>query len=218
MTDLTRTLFLAATAALAVPIATSADTVTLTKTHSGRLGVFGTESLFDTVRIGGDNMNTMNVYAGGFHVSDDTDDFVAWCIELSETLKLPFTYDVVSSPFVQSATDKLSQLFTGFVADIDTGVESAAFQVAIWELISDTKIDLDAGEFQLLSNQAVASQANDYLTGLSTFDPNYDPTFFVADGTQDLVTGQPSPVPLPASGLLLLAGLGAIGAASRKRR
>ena len=209
---------MAAATAIALPAVASADTITLNETYSGRLGIFGSPALYDTVKIGGDNMSDMNVYAGGFHVSSATDSFLAWCIDLAENLRLPSTYDIVSSPFVQSTSQQLSQLFTGFVADIDTGVESAAFQVAIWELISDTSIDLDSGEFQLLNNSAVEAQANTYLTGLSAFDADYDLSYFVASGTQDLITGQPSPVPLPATGLMLIAGLGALGAAARKRR
>jgi hypothetical protein len=58
--------------------------------------------------------------------------------------------------------------------------------------------------------------ANGYLAGLSVFDADYDMQYFTKAGTQDLVTGTLSPVPLPATGLLLLVGLGGLPLAKRK--
>ena len=60
-------------------------------------------------------------------------------------------------------------------------------------------------------------EAESYLAGLSAFDPDaWTLKFFAADGTQDFVTGMPSPVPLPAAGWLLAGAVGAL-AFGRKR-
>ena len=216
MITFTKTFLLATAAAVMLPMMATADTIKLSNTYDSGLGIFGDPRLFDTVKIGADNMDDLNVYAGGFHVSSANESFNAWCIDLAENLILPFTYDVVTSPFLDSTSDNLSKLFTGYIDEIDRGVEAAAFQVSIWELISDTSIDLDAGEFQLLSNQAVEDMANGYLAGLSVFDADYDMQYFTKAGTQDLVTGTLSPVPLPATGLLLLVGLGGLALAKCK--
>jgi hypothetical protein len=147
MITFTKTFLLATAAAVMLPMIATADTIKLSNTYDSGLGIFGDPRLFDTVKIGGDNMDDLNVYAGGFHVSSANESFNAWCIDLAENLILPFTYDVVTSPFLDTTSDNLSKLFTGYIDEIDTGVEAAAFQVSIWELISDTSIDLDAGEF-----------------------------------------------------------------------
>ena len=148
-------------AALAVPGLAVADTITL-NTAPG--GLFGSPALYSDVQIM-DGSNTLNVRAGGFNVvSTDNVSFLAWCIDLADSLILNNTvYDVVDTPLtfgtanVADAVDNLSRLFTGFLGDVDTGDESAAFQVAIWEIISDTGagLDLNAGSFKLMNNAGV---------------------------------------------------------------
>jgi len=206
---------LVSTAALALsPMLATASPISIDVAPGG---LFGDPALYSDVRIDGDNMSRLYVRAGGFNVVTSNDEsFVAWCIDLAEYLKLPNTYTQSASPFTSMVTENLSRLFTGFVEQIDTGVESAAFQVAIWELISDDNIDLSSGEFLVASNEPVKTQAQSYLDDLSIFDANYDLDFYLADGTQDLLTGTPSPVPLPAAGLLLLGGLGALGFGFRR--
>lgn len=205
---------LLAATALALPVMGSASTVTIEKTYSS---IFGAPALYSNVKIDGDNISQLHVAAGGFHVStSSSESFVAWCIDLAEGLKLPFDYQEGGPQFGADATDNLSRLFTGFVEDIDTGVKAAAFQVAIWEIISDATHDLTQGEFFVMNNQAVQDEANAYLSGLSAFDADYDLRYFTASGSQDLLTGAPSPVPLPATGLMLLAGLGMLGYRARK--
>lgn len=203
-------------AALGTAIATgaTAGTIDFDKTHAN---LFGDPPLRDEVRISIDGGDAFRVLAGGFHVTDGTTPIVAWCIDLAEHLDLSVAYDMVASPLSEGVTDMLGQLFDGYAAGIDTGDEAAAFQLAIWELISDGTFDLEAGSFRALSNQPVKDLAESYLAGLSAFDPDaWTLKFFAADGTQDFVTGMPSPVPLPAAGWLLAGAVGAL-AFGRKR-
>ena len=203
-----------AAAALALPTIGSASTISLEKTYSS---IFGSPALYSNVKVDGDNMNQQHVAAGGFHVTTSaSESFIAWCMELTQNLSLPGTYEESGPQFVADTADSLSRLFTGYVEDIDTGVEAAAFQVAIWEIISDETYDLTQGEFFVVNNQAVQDEANSYLAGLSAFDAGYDLRYFTSAGSQDLLTAAPSPVPLPATGLMLLAGLGMLGYRARK--
>jgi hypothetical protein len=169
-----------------------------------------------------------NQPAGGFGVTDGTNTFTAWCVELTETLRLPREYDNEGTPATISAaiTENLSRLFTGFANKIVTNLDSAAFQVAIWEIVYDDGLDLGSGDFQMsdtAGDAGVQAIANGYLTEMSKYQMSYDMSYFTADGSQDLVTGDPNggslePVPLPATGLLLIAGLGALGMAGRRKR
>ena len=182
--------------------------------------LFGDPPLYSDVRISVNGGTAQNVRAGGFNITDGTTPIVAFCIDLAEHLNLSVAYDTSGSPFSAGVTDMLGQLFDGHYEGIDTGTKAAAFQVAIWEVITDDAFDLDTGDFRVFNNNPVKDLAADYLAGLSAFDPDaWTLSFFVADGTQDLVTGQPAPapVPLPAAGWMLLAGLGAL-ALGRTRR
>lgn len=195
--------------------AAAAGTIDFDKTYSN---LFGDPPLYSDVRISFEGGTAQNVRAGGFHITDGTSPIVAFCIDLAEHLNLSVAYDMTGSPFSAGVTDMLGQLFDGYFEGIDTGTEAAAFQVAIWEMITDDVFDLDTGDFRVFNNNPVKDLADDYLAGLSAFDPDgYTLSYFAADGTQDLVTGQPAPVPLPAAGWMLLAGVGAL-ALGRKRR
>ena len=83
-------------------------------------------------------------------------------------------------------------------------------------------MNIDTGSFQASSSNAtVESLASDYLSAALTYSgPSvFDLTYLestAAHRSQNLVTATPSPVPVPAAGVLLLAGLG--GLAGLKRR
>ena len=213
-----------AAAALAFAAPAAASTVTLSQTNPDTVwaknGDGDVLSETATVFFRGRDIGErrLNVVAGAFGVREGTTDWLAFCIDLFQTYHMPTDFDVVAapggagSPFFQ----RLDKLYTSYFAGVDTSVEAAAFQIAIWEILYDGSLNLGDGEFRLVEvGDAVLSQVNAYLTGLDQqTGGGYAFTFLKNETYQDLVIA--SPVPLPAGALLLLGALGAMGVARRK--
>lgn len=192
-----------------------------------------------TIQLAGGNSVPMNVKAFGFKMADVTggtsvvDRFIAWCLDLENWLQTSSDYDVVTTPWSFTSTpgvlptDRVQAVFdANYGADVETdSVKAAAFQLSLWNVIYDSDFDLTGGDFQATAGSAVAAQADAYLTAaMAEFaapgSQKWGLTFFEATGnaprSQSLVAA--SPVPLPAAGWMLVAGVGAMAAAGRKRR
>lgn len=212
------------TTIFAAIFATSAAATTVNLTREDASSAFGAQGdrLYATVnhRING---NWRSNVAGAFRVSDGQNSFTAWCIQLLETLSLPNAHTVTDSHASSAVGDNINRLFSTAYDSVDTSIEAAAFQTVLWELTMDTDAnsvgygDLDAGTYRLgTRNAAVYSTAQTYLADALNANVATDWTFdyYTSPDSQNLVTGSPSPVPLPATALLLggaLLGFGALG-------
>ena len=185
----------------------------------------------------------MNARAGGFSLkATPLGDFVAWCVDIAANLSLPNPYAKTDTPFALSGDDissKVSTIENLFetsysTLDLTSNVQSAGFQLALWEILYETSgsFDLDGdpangtrGSFYQTrtggSQSAAESFANGLLAGLGgPIEQNYKLTFLQsipdAQGqrSQNLVTV--TAVPLPAAGFLLVAGLAGLAMVRRR--
>ena len=211
---------------LALGMASGASAATVQLDYQGA-SAFGSPALYRAVDINLSGQN-MRVAAGLFRMEDTSTgaEVLAWCVDLYNRLRPSATYDVSSfrsSSFSASIKDNVDRLFTGFYASVDTRDEAAGFQMALWEIVTETSgvVDLASGIFRASGAAIPYTLASGYLSGLAGAGTGaYDLTFFdsLNDSSQNLVNATPSPVPVPAAGGLLLAGLGGLAALRRRRK
>jgi len=212
---------LAATLAGSMFVVTGATAATVNVGYQGSTA-FGSPNLSQRVRIYS-NRSYSDVNAGAFRLtgSNGFGSFVAFCIDLAKSIRNGQSYDTSSaSAFGGSVDSVIDRLFTSAYASVTTAVQGAAFQVALWEIITDTGTDynLRRGGFRVGASRAVLNQANTYLDGLATAGTGgYQMTFLSSGSSQNLVTVTPiSPVPVPAAAWML--GIGLLGLFGLRRR
>lgn len=229
------TLKTAAMAAGLVMLATTASAHTVTFSPQNP------DNIFDgTARAGVDmtlDGEFVGARAGAFRVTDGDHDYLAWCVDLATTLDLPAVYTKDSNPFSTfgpeisgTALHRLQTLFDRSYTslNVDSAVQSAGFQVAIWEIIydADTGFDLDADRLVLTNaSAAVRSAAEGFLSQAAMDDPvpqEWILTFWESqedskgERSQNLLTV--APIPLPAGAWMLLGALAAAAGARHLRR
>ncbi len=200
-------------------------------------GVFGVQDwqITSSFSAGGDPARTGTFKTGAFQLmANGLGNFVAFCLQPLENLNLSKVYADGTSLVDPSLSD-LNTLMANAFFDVNNAVSAAAFQMAVWELAHDAgDYDIDDGFFKVTTltqgtdEYAAATQAQAWLDKVNGdqvwADNALGKNFLIisASGTQDLLTNIDNSslvgeVPLPASGLLLLAGLGGIGVASRRK-
>jgi hypothetical protein len=146
-------------------------------------------------------------------------DFLAFCLEPLEYLRLPKTY-VEGTPLSSGRVGLLGALVANALGLVTDSRSAAAFQIAAWEIANETSgaLHIGNGAFKMTNGNSKTLQlAQSWIANLNTniWAPNARVRILSAPGTQDLVTDLP-PVPLPAAGILLLGALA--GMATLRRR
>ena len=228
-------LALSATAATAV----SAATIALDKQGSSVFGSNGSTAV--QITSGADPVVSPTwVAAGAFALNGDLDGkpgaelFDAFCLDIGTWLRLPSLYTVTGSPFASDPLTALQKSNIGKLfntaystLNLANATQSAGFQLALWEIVNETAgapFALGSGNFHATGSAAANNFADLLLAGLGgtqtqkyrmTFLQSTDPRIDGGHYSQNLVTV--SPVPLPAAGLMLIAGLGGLGLMRRRR-
>lgn len=176
-----------------------------------------------------------NAGAYGFNMTDTTGNlgsFVAWCLDISHSLKSSATYFVTDTPFSNSfglsdtEKSRVQSLFDANYASLNAGDrdEAASFQVALWNSLYDNDTDVFSGDFSATGRgDTDLTLANGYLAAASQWriDGNaraYNLTFLESTSGNDQNFVTASAVPVPAAGLLLVTALGGIGVIRRRRK
>jgi hypothetical protein len=146
--------------------------------------------------------------AGAFIGTFDAVPITFFCAELTQTFSFGVSYNYSMGILGGTTGTQLGQLFTeayGLITDSQT---SAAFQLAVWEILFDTDLNLSnpSGFHVTSGNGTTVGIAQGWLNNLGA--DTYD-IFLLQNGQhQDFVTGVPVPpfqVPEPAP-LMLLGG------------
>ena len=175
------------------------------------------------------NGNAKTHGAGLFRLEDTGtgQSVLAWCIDLLNTLALPATHSTTAVSATAAQLTNIDKLFTSaynMVTDADT---AAGFQIALWEIMSDTGsaegLDLSNGEFETTGSGTHYTLAAGYLSGLEAqATGGYTLTTYFNATSQNLVEGTIAPpaavVPVPAAGLLLLSGIAGFGMMRRRKK
>jgi hypothetical protein len=166
------------------------------------------------------------VGAGGFVGTWNGDPLQFWCAELAQTFSFNHSYTYTASIPSNATFTMLGQLFhEAYAGALSDSAHSAAFQLAIWEILYDGDLDLGAGAFKVTNDHghgATVTLAQGWLNNLGNYTDNYQITLLSNREHQDFITGTPPrdccrEAPEPAPLALVGAGLAAMIIGSRRR-
>ena len=169
-----------------------------------------------TLHAAGSPANGRRVSAGQYLISYEGADYASYCVDIyhyagsSEVTELPI--DSLNNG------DLVAFLFETYSEDVEDNIDAAALGVAIWEVIFETSDNFDVtdGYLSITGNSAVAQAANDLLSTLpDSYQTQWDMLVLHSDCKQDMIIPG-SPIPEPAT--LMVISLGAVGLIIRRRR
>ena len=151
--------------------------------------------------------------------------FTAFCIDISQSISNGTSYTnfntaaladapIPTSPMGAAKADQLAELWSEERSLLSTSNDYAAFQVAVWEIVSDTGRSLTGGTFRAASG-TVRTLAQNMLNKVDGVGARASLYAIASPTVQDFVVPTP-PVPAPGAAGLALLGLGM--AVRRNRR
>jgi len=188
------------------------------------------------------NKLTVPVYTGniwsGFQtisvkdtITGSVKSFDAFCVDpyqYSSTSYTTYTIGNLDTAFSSSIVTTIKKLYNyGYAGTLGPAVvndkNAAAFQLALWETIADSSVNLYGGNVKGYSGAGgttagLLTDTQNLLSNASAYSgPNrYHFTLYKSDAKQDFLVA--TPVPEPETYAMLLAGIGLMGAVVRRRR
>jgi hypothetical protein len=168
---------------------------------------------------------SQGVQAGGFTgIWDITTAIEFWCFDLDHVFSLGGTYDYTASLLSGGLATSLAQLFQEAGSVAGSPHNSAALQLAIWNLLYDGDNTVSGGSFYATGNATAIAQANTWLMNIGNFTgAGYSITYLHNNNNpmaQNFITVANIPrqqVPEPPMLPLVLAALGAVALVQRRR-
>ena len=173
--------------------------------------------------------------AGGFRTTNLTaggPSFQSWCVDIFSSFSFPVvsndTLTSAATVFNATKADDLGRLYTAHHAAVEnttsSALDSAAFQLAVWEIVNETGTNYDLGSGFFTATGTGAAQAATWLstlgaTPVSAYSVNVWTVQSMVSGwghAQDVAVF--APVPEPETYAMLLAGLGLMGVVARRRK
>ncbi|MEO8442739.1 MAG: PEP-CTERM sorting domain-containing protein [Betaproteobacteria bacterium] len=222
---------LLATALFSTQPVVAASTLTFTGFEYGSVDVnFGTSLPLPPAVVTHANAGALNASING------GPSFEAFCVDVWQTFSFNHNYSLGAASnytyrpsmlgyvtnagaLTQGTLDNLSRLYTeAHSSIIGNATNSAAFQLALWEIAYETpgNYNLTSGNFHSTGPAGVTSVANGWLLNLANFAPSYSISGYVSENYQDVIVFHG--VPEPETYAMLLAGLGLMGFVARRRR
>jgi hypothetical protein len=133
--------------------------------------------------------------------------FPTYCVDIDQHVgaNTNYTYQVetfAQAGFSSTAELLLDRMWALYQPGLSNATDSAAFQVAVWELTYDSGADLAMGNFIANGPGAVVSLAQTYLNAVSI--PSYSgPAASLEVLHSETAQDQITPVPAPAGGAAL---------------
>lgn len=185
--------------------------------------------------VGPSPFGSRDVSAGAFSMNPPVG-VLAYCIDIFQTISFGALYSdytttslATDAQITAARKGEIAQLFHGFyTTSLTSSTNSAAFQLALWEILFETgpTLSVDGGD---LANKGatyakspttppgVVLLADTWLGGLGSFSTDLGGfTTYRSPEHQDQISYRP--VPEPPTWALVFAGLGALGFMARRRQ